>query len=162
MERPSCPKADRISSVALTVTSSDVVEVAPETARATCARSEASTQVSTQSTLGTSGTDDQRANDPGKGVRGKTNGSATIAYIRRRISEIVARAAMSGRRKTIRRLCKVTSIWHSAVQRSHYAKYGENSPEAPRSQEAGAADPARRSRGCGAIFGRGHAAGDAP
>jgi hypothetical protein len=83
-EPPSQPKADQPSSV-------DVVEVAPETARATCARSEASTQVSTQSTLGTSGTDDQRANDPGKGVRGKTNGSATIAYIHRRISEIVAR-----------------------------------------------------------------------
>jgi hypothetical protein len=93
-ERPSQPKTDQPSSVVLTVTSNDVVEVAPETAetaRATCARSEASTQVSTQSTLGTSGTDDQRANDPGKGVRGKTNGSATIGYIHRRIAEIVAR-----------------------------------------------------------------------
>jgi hypothetical protein len=43
--------------------------------------------VSTQSTFGTNGTDDQRANDSGRGVRGET---CPMAYIRRRIAEIVA------------------------------------------------------------------------
>ena len=79
-------------SVALTVSSTDAVNSKPETARATSARSEASTEVSTQSTFGTNGTSDQRANDSGRGVRGETNVESPIAYIQRRIAEIVKRA----------------------------------------------------------------------
>ena len=75
----------------LTVTSNEVVELAPETARAASERSEASTEVSTQSTFGTNGTDDQRPNDPGEGVRGRTNVESSMTYIRRRIAEIVGK-----------------------------------------------------------------------
>jgi hypothetical protein len=76
-------------SVALTVSSTDAVNSKPETARATSARSEASTEVSTQSPFGTNGTHEERANDPGRGVRG---GTGPMAYIRRRIAEIINRS----------------------------------------------------------------------
>jgi hypothetical protein len=45
--------------------------------------------VSTQSPFGTNGTDEERANDPGRGVRGETG---PMAYIRRRIAEIINRS----------------------------------------------------------------------
>jgi hypothetical protein len=88
-ERPGRGQSSEAASVAVV---NSKPETAPETARATSARSEASTEVSTQSTFGTNGTSDQRANDSGRGVRGETNVESPIAYIQRRIAEIVKRA----------------------------------------------------------------------
>jgi hypothetical protein len=73
-----------------TVLPKDLIDVASETARAASARSEASTEVSTQSTFGTNVIDDQRPNDQGTGVRGETCPESPMAYIKRRIREITS------------------------------------------------------------------------
>jgi hypothetical protein len=82
----------RTSSVVLSATSSEVVEVAPQTPHAAFERSEASTEASTESPVRYERNNEQLANDPGKGVRGKTiaGGESAMEYIRRRIAEIVA------------------------------------------------------------------------
>jgi len=90
-ERPPGLKGARTSSAVLTPIPKDAVEVKPETARAASAHSEASTEVSTQSTFGTNGTDDQHPNDRGRGVRGETCPESPMAYIQRRIREITSR-----------------------------------------------------------------------
>jgi hypothetical protein len=82
-ERPSQPKAYQSPSI-------DVVDDVLKTPERAAIRARIDGSAAGPP-LGTSGTDDQRANDSGKGGWGKTNGSATIAYIHRRISEIVAR-----------------------------------------------------------------------
>ena len=91
-ERPSLPKVVGAPSTDLIVTLNDDVDVASETARATSARSEASTEVSTQFTFGTNGTGHKPSNDLGRGDLGETTGETPLAYIRRRIAEIVARS----------------------------------------------------------------------
>jgi hypothetical protein len=89
-ERPRLPNPGHNLSMVLSVTSNEVVEAALETARAASERSEASTEVSTQSTFGTNGTDDQRPNDRGRGVWGETHPESPMAYIQRRIREITS------------------------------------------------------------------------
>ena len=91
-ERPSRSKSSVEPSVVLSATSFEVVEVAPETPRATSARSEASTEVSTESAVRYERNNEQLADYPGKGVRGKTNvDEGPMGYICRRIAEIVAK-----------------------------------------------------------------------
>jgi hypothetical protein len=86
------PKPSRSPSLVLNPTSSKVVEVAAETPHAAFERSAASTEASTESPVRYERNDQQCADDPGKGVRGKTIAETPIAYIQRRIAEIVKRA----------------------------------------------------------------------
>ena len=79
-ERPCRGQSSEAASVALTVSVEDVVNSEPETARAASARSEASTKVSTQSTFGTNGTGDQRANEIGRGSGGKPTSSRARSH----------------------------------------------------------------------------------
>jgi transposase len=88
-ERPPRPKSSRSPSVVLSATSSEVVEVAPETPHAASERSEASTEASTEFAVRYERHDQQHADDRGEGVRGRTIGEGPMAYIRRRIAEIV-------------------------------------------------------------------------
>jgi hypothetical protein len=91
-ERAPRPKTSRRPSVVLSATSSEVVEVAPETPHAASERSEASTEASTESPVRYERNNEQRADDSGRGVRGATSvAESPIAYIQRRIREIVAR-----------------------------------------------------------------------
>src|ERR1035438_1335075 len=86
-ERPRRPKNPEIASVVL---SDELDEVKLETPHAASARSEASTEASTESSVRYERNNEQHADDLGKGVRGKTIGGP-MAYIRRRIAEIVSR-----------------------------------------------------------------------
>ena len=67
-ERPPLPKVVGAPSTDLIVTLNDDIDVASETARATSARSEASTEVSTQSTFGTNGNRRSACHRSSKGV----------------------------------------------------------------------------------------------
>jgi hypothetical protein len=85
--RPPRPGSSQASSVDLPVPENDVVGPKSETSHGTSARSEASTEVSSTSPFGTNGTGEHHANEP----------ETSLAYIRRRIGEIVNRISGDAR-----------------------------------------------------------------
>ena len=89
--RPLRPKNNQPSSVALSIPVADEVSSVETPERASIAAAIDGSVVGPP--FGTNGTDDQRANDAaGRGVRGETIApEGPMAYIRRRIAEIVSR-----------------------------------------------------------------------